>query len=149
MSEPKKPQLSEHIRQRTQEWIRKAEHELAYLAVAPLDIDDPPTDTTCRIAHIAAEYALKAYLMINKHKILKSHDLVVILDECITIHRDYDFEKLRSHCQTLTIYRTDLLYPGPFPTFVSIEEAKTAIEMAKQIYEFILNKVNALGYNTD
>lgn len=149
MSEQKKPLLSEHIRQRTQEWLRKAEHELAYLAVAPLDIDDPPTDTTCRIAHIAAEYALKAYLMINKHKIMKSHDLVAILDECITIHSDPEFEELRSHCQTLTVYRTDLLYPGPFPTFVSIEEAKSAIEMAKQIYEFILNKVNALGYDNN
>ena len=147
MSEPMTPPLSEHIRQRTQEWLRKAEHELAYLAVAPLAIDDPPTDTTCRITHIAAEYALKAYLMINKYKILKSHDLVVISDECIMIHSDHEFEKLRSHCQTLTSYRTDLLYPGPFPTFVSIEEAKAAIEMAQQIYEFILNKVCALGYS--
>ena len=142
-----KPQLSEHIRQRTQEWLRKAEHELAYLAVAPLDNDDPPTDTTCRIAHIAGEYALKAYLMINKHKILKSHDLVVILDECIAIHNDTGFESLRSSCQTLTIYRTDLLYPGPFPTVVSVEEANAAIEMANQIYEFIVAKVNALGYD--
>ena len=75
MSEQKKPQLSDHIRQRTQEWLRKAEHELAYLAVALLNLDDPPTDTTCRIAHLAAEYALEAYLMINKHKIVKSHDL--------------------------------------------------------------------------
>jgi HEPN domain-containing protein len=147
MSEQKKPQLSEHIRQRTQEWLRKAEHELAYLAVAPLDINDPPTDTTCRIAHIAAEYALKAYLMINKHKIVKSHDLVMILGECIAIHSDSEFEELRYQCQTLTVYRTDLLYPGPFPTFVSIEEAKAAIEMAKQIYKFTLNKVNALGYD--
>lgn len=147
MSEQKPPQLSAHIRQRTQEWLRKAEHELAYLAVAPLDLADPPTDTTCRIAHITAEYALKAYLMINKHKILKSHDLVVILDECITIHNDDEFETLRPDCQTLTIYRTDLLYPGPLPTFVSIEEAKAAIEMAKQIYEFVLRKVNELGFN--
>lgn len=149
MSEQKNPQLSEHIRQRTQEWLRKAEHELAYLAVAPLDIDDPPTDTTCRIAHIAAEYALKAYLMVNRYKILKSHDLVAVLDECIVIHGDNEFENLRSNCQTLTIYRTDLLYPGPFPTLVSIEEAKLAIEMAQQIYEFILNKVNTLGYKGD
>lgn len=44
MRQPKKPQLSEHIRQCTQEWLRKAEHELAYLAVAPLDIDHLPTN---------------------------------------------------------------------------------------------------------
>ena len=50
MSE-QKPPLSEHIRQRTHEWLRKAEHELAYLAVAPLSNDDPPTDTTA-VLHI-------------------------------------------------------------------------------------------------
>ncbi len=48
MSE-QRPPLSEHIRQRTQEWLRKAEHELAYLAVAPLSNDDPPTERSQRI----------------------------------------------------------------------------------------------------
>lgn len=147
MSEEKKPQLSEHIRQRTQEWFRKAEHELAYLKIAPLEIDDPPTDTTCRMAHMVAEYALKAYLMVNRHKIPKSHDLVFILDQCISIHDDNDFEMFRSDCQLLTTYRTDLAYPGPLPVSVPIEEANTAIDLATQIYGFTLNKAGKLGYS--
>ncbi len=75
MTAPKKPKLSEHLRQRTREWFRKAEHDLTYLEHAPLDVDDPPTDTTGRLAHMVAEYCLKAYLMLNKKKIKKIHEL--------------------------------------------------------------------------
>ena len=60
------PKISEHVRQRTRDWLRKAEHELAYLTLAPFDLDDPPTDTACRMSHMVAEYAPKAYLVINK-----------------------------------------------------------------------------------
>jgi len=68
--------LSDHVRQRTREWFRKAEHELAFLDVAPFDDDDPPTDTAVKMAQMVAEYSLKAYLMLNKKKIEKSHNLV-------------------------------------------------------------------------
>ena len=68
MTAPRKPKLSEHLRQRTREWFRKAEHDLAYLELAPLDLDDPPTDTTGRLAHMLAEYSFKAYLMLIKKK---------------------------------------------------------------------------------
>lgn len=78
--------ISPHVRRRTLEWLRKAEHELAFLAIAPLDESDPPTDTAGKMAHMVVEYSLKAYLMLNKHKITKSHDLVEILNECIAIH---------------------------------------------------------------
>ncbi len=84
--------LSKHIQERTREWFRKAEHELAFLAYAPFDLNDPPTDTAGKMAHMAGEYSLKAFLMLNKRKITKTHDLVVILDECIAIHNDTEFE---------------------------------------------------------
>jgi HEPN domain-containing protein len=87
---PAKP--SKHIQQRTREWLRKAEHELAFLEYAPFDLDDPPTDTAGKMAHMAGEYALKAFLMLNKRKITKTHDLVELLDECIAIHEDAGFE---------------------------------------------------------
>jgi hypothetical protein len=45
MSGAEQPRLSKHIQQRTREWFRKAEHELAFLEIAPLDLDNPPTDT--------------------------------------------------------------------------------------------------------
>ncbi len=149
MTEPQKRKLSEHIRQRTREWFRKAEHELAYLELSPFDADDPPTDTAGKMAHMVAEYSLKAYLMLNKAKITKSHDLVEILDDCIAIHHDSTFEGLHSDCQMLTRYRMDFIYPGPAPEVISVEEAKTAIEKARRIKDFVLKKAEELGYYQD
>jgi len=57
---------SEHIQERTRAWLRKAEHELAFLDYAPFDLVDPPTDTAGKMAHMVGEYSLKAYLMLNK-----------------------------------------------------------------------------------
>ena len=74
---PSRP--SKHIQERTRQWFRKAEHELAFLEYAPFDLDDPPTDTAGKMAHMASEYSLKAFLMLNKRKISRTHDLVELL----------------------------------------------------------------------
>lgn len=140
------PKISEHIRQRTKEWFRKAEHELMFLEHAPFDEEDPPTDTACRLAHMAAEYSLKAYLIQNKWKIQKTHQLSDILDECIAIHQDHSFEALREDCIELTKYKLEMTYPGPIPEEIDITEAKTAIENARHIKDFILKKAMELGY---
>ncbi len=111
----KKPKLSEHVRQRTKEWFRKAEHELKFLEYAPFDAEDPPTDTACRLALMAAEYSLKAYLMLNKKKIRKVHELDDLLDDCIAVHQDETFDELREDCIELTRYKTKMTYPGHYP----------------------------------
>jgi len=72
MSSTISSQPSRHIQNRTREWFRKAEHELAFLDNAPFDLEDPPTDTAGKMAHMASEYALKAFLMFNKRKITKT-----------------------------------------------------------------------------
>lgn len=131
------------------EWFRKAEHELAYLEHAPLDLDDPPTDTTGRLAHMVVEYCLKAYLVLNKKKIKKIHDLVKILDLCIAARQDGEFEDLRIDCQTLTRYKINFAYPSHFIEAISIEEAKAAIEKARRIYTFLRRKAEELGYSQD
>jgi len=67
------------------------------------------------MAHMTAEYSLKAYWMLNKKTIEKSHDLVELLDDCLAIHNHKEFEELRSDCQLLTQYRLDLVYPTATP----------------------------------
>ena len=101
------------------------------------------------MAHMVAEYSLKAYLMLNKREITKSHDLVELLDDCIAIHEDNDFESLRSDCQALTRYRTDFVYPGPAPEVISVEEAKAAIEKARRIMALVKGEAEELGYHED
>lgn len=149
MTGPQEPKLSEHLRQRTREWFRKAEHDLAFLELAPLDLDDPPTDTTGRLAHMVAEYSLKAYLMLNKKKIEKAHDLGKILDACIAARQDKEFESLRDDCQILTTYKTDFAYPGPIPEAISVKEAQAAIHKARRIKDFVMRKAQEMGYTQD
>ncbi|MGH7457056.1 MAG: HEPN domain-containing protein [bacterium] len=140
MSKTNKEKLSEHLRQRTREWFRKAEHDLAYLQHAPLDLDDPPTDTTGRLAHMVAEYSLKAYLVLNKKKIKKSHDLDEVVNLCIAANQDKEFEALREDCKILSRYKTYFTYPGPIPEVISVEEAKAAIEKAFRIKDFVMKR---------
>ncbi|MDZ7288579.1 MAG: HEPN domain-containing protein [candidate division KSB1 bacterium] len=142
----RKPKLSEHIRHRTKEWFRKAEHDLKFLENAPFDIEDPPTDTACRLAHMVAEYSLKGYLMLNKKKIKKLHELDDLLDACISIHQDKTFEELREDCIDLTRYKVEMTYPGHVPVEIDVEEARAAIEKARRIKDFIMNKAEELGY---
>lgn len=146
MTVRKKRKLSEHVRQRTREWFRKAEHELAFLERAPFDVEDPPTDTAGKMAHMVAEYCLKAYLMLNKKKIEKIHDLLELLDNCIAVHQDKDFESLRTDCKVLNRYKTDFVYPGAIPEVLSMDEAKAAIEKAHRVKDFVMNKAGELGY---
>ena len=145
MSVPKRPKLSDHIQQRTREWFRKAEHELAYLEHSPFDEEDPPTDTACKMAHIVAEYSLKAFLMLNKRKILKIHDLDSLLDQCIEI--DNHLSNIKDECQELSAYKTTLTYPLDPPIVIDIAEANNAIENAKRIKQFIQQRAIAYGYN--
>ncbi len=138
--------ISPHLRQRVREWFQKAEHEMAYLAHAPLDLEDPPTDTTGRLAHMVAEYCLKGYLVLNKKKIKKIHDLGTILDSCIAVHQDGDFESLREDCRILTRFKIEFAYPGHSPEAISVEEARAAIELARGVYAFVQRKAQELGY---
>jgi HEPN domain-containing protein len=146
MTVPQKHDLSEHVRQRTREWFRKAEHELVFLERAPFDIADPPTDTAGKMAHMVAEYSLKAYLMLNKRKITKSHDLVELLNECVVVYQDKDFDNLRPDCQILTQYRLDFVYPTPMLEIISVKEAVIAMQKARHIKDFVLQKAIELGY---
>jgi HEPN domain-containing protein len=147
MSSVSSPKPSQHIQKRTREWFRKAEHELAFLDYAPFDLDDPPTDTAGKMAHMAGEYTLKAFLMFNKRKISKTHDLVELLDECMAVQNDADFEMIRDDCQVLTRYRVEFVYPGPIPEQISVEEARLAIQKAHSIYNFVHGKVEIAGYS--
>jgi HEPN domain-containing protein len=99
------------------------------------------------MAHMVGEYSLKAFLMLNKRKITKTHDLVELLDECIAIQDDPEFEALRDECQALTRYRVDFVYPSPMPEHISVDEARAAIQKAHRVYEFIKRKAESLGYS--
>jgi len=140
----KKFKISDHIRSRTKEWLRKADHELAYLKYSPFDIDDPPTDTACKMAHWVVEYSLKAVLIFNKMKVkVHGHDLISSLTELIKI--DSKFETLKDSCFQVSNYKVDFTYPLDAPEVISVDEAKAAILYAEEINDFVKEWLSESG----
>jgi len=84
--------------------------------------------------------------MLNKKKIRKVHELDDLLNDCITVHQDETFDELREDCIELTRYKTKMTYPCHYPVEVEIEEAKAAIEKARRIKNFVMDKAKELGY---
>jgi HEPN domain-containing protein len=84
------------------------------------------------------EKALKAYLTWLDLPFEKTHSLIVLVGMCLKT--DPKFEDLREPAVTLTPYAVLTRYPGDLPD-ISLQEAKTAIELARRAFEFILAKL--------
>lgn len=88
----------------------------------------------------AAEKALKAFLIFNKNKVPKTHDLTSILDICIELNSK--FEVLYDACEKLTPYATIFRYMdtgyGLTPTHDIVDEAKNE---AFLILQFVKNEI--------
>lgn len=88
----------------------------------------------------AAEKALKAFLIFNKNKVPKTHDLTSVLDICIEF--DSKFETLYDACEKLTPYATIFRYMdtgyGLTPTHDIVDEAKNE---AFAILQFVKKEI--------
>ncbi len=86
---------------------------------------------------MVVEYSLKAYLMLNKHKITKSHDLVEILNECISINHDVANFACADR-QLLTQFQVGFVSPVVITEEISVQEAQEAIQKARNINIFVI-----------
>lgn len=88
----------------------------------------------------AAEKALKAFLIFNKNKVPKTHDLTSVLDICIEFNPK--FEVLYDACEKLTPYATIFRYMdtgyGLTPTHDIVDEAKNE---AFAILQFVKKEI--------
>ena len=119
-------------------WLRKAESDLKSARIL-LDARDVVTDTICFHCQQAIEKYLKAFLTSKNVRFERIHDLLTLLELCI--QKDKDFEKLdKERIFELTFYAVDLRYLDEF-YIPSIEEAKSALNIATEVKEFILQKL--------
>jgi HEPN domain-containing protein len=65
-------------------WLRKANHDLLNIE-NNLAAKDIPWDTVCFHAQQVAEKVLKAFLVHHRYDLLKTHDLVALLAQCVNI----------------------------------------------------------------
>lgn len=118
-------------------WCLKADNDLK-AGKDELATDSPATDTVCFHMQQCAEKYLKAFLVYNSKEITRTHNLALLLQQCIDI--DSSFEELkRSDAALLTVYATDLRYADNFymPTQL---ESQTAVSIAEKVRRFILAK---------
>jgi len=118
-------------------WIYKAKNDLKS-AKKLLDGSDPIMDTAVYHTQQCAEKALKGYLSFKQQPLKKSHDIELLVEICMAI--DVEFEKLYEYSENLTPYATAFRYPDIYlePDYDEVQEA---IEMAREILEFVEKKL--------
>lgn len=98
----------------------------------------------CFSCQQAAEKALKAYLFAQRQSLVRTHDLVKLLNRCVVF--DGPFEELGEICVTLNEYYADTRYPDTlkFGIAFTIEEANIAVIFAQSVLELIRPRIEGL-----
>ena len=121
------------------DWVIKAGNDLKAAIAIYEYYEDPPTDMICYHFHQAAEKSLKGFLVFHKTKLHKIHDLIALLNICLT--QDKTLEFLREDLETLNQYYIETKYPPDMPLDYPKEEAREAIDKAKIILDSIKDKL--------
>lgn len=140
MTAPETLPTGDYMHQRAGEWLKRADQLLSILDHVPFESQEPPANMATILAFISVEYALKGYLMINKMKIPFHHDLGDLYNRCLAVRKDLEFEKIRPWVENLARYRVDYDFPGILQDNINVNEAQDAIQEARQVYSFILDK---------
>ena len=87
-----------------------------------------------------AEKSLKAYLVFINNSVIKTHDLVKLVDVCLKYNKQ--FEVLRQLAATITPYETAGRYPDNTFKKPSQENIKNFIEKSEYVFNFVINQIN-------
>jgi len=119
------------------EWFDIAKSDLSsakYLqGMKPL-----PIEIICYHCQQSSEKLLKGFLALNKHEIIKTHDLILLNKLCQKY--DEEFKVIEEECLRLTDYGVNIRYP--YPMDLNENDMKLAIQDSEKILNFILKKYN-------
>lgn len=119
-------------------WFEAAQHDLDW-ARGSFDIKE--FAGVCFLAQQIAEKSLKAFLYSQDEELRKIHDLDALLS--LAIKHDNNFSKFKEATATLSPYYLKTRYPdiGDITVFDKEELAKEALNWAKEIFDFVKNKL--------
>jgi HEPN domain-containing protein len=124
-----------------QNWFRKAESDLRNVEIIFRSAEeDKPFDTVCFHCQQAVEKYLKGFLVFLDMKVIKTHNIEVLID---LISAKYPDVEIFESAVILTNYAIESRYPDDFVE-IAEEEAKEAYEIALRIKSFVINKLNEL-----
>ena len=89
-------------------------------------------------AQQSAEKYLKAYQIYNDLKIIKTHDLDILIGSLKEF--DCDIDKFENASMVLTGFAVKFKYPDDFVD-IKKEDAEKSIEIAKEIQKYITQKI--------
>lgn len=120
-------------------WLMKAGNDLK-TGKDEIATSEPTTDTVCFHMQQCVEKCLKAYLIHKGKEISRTHNLSILLHECLEL--DAAFEALKNdNIDELTAYAVDARYPGDF-YMPMLAEAQAAIKMAEKVQSFVTARIN-------
>lgn len=119
-------------------WIQKAENDLITAINTFETMTEPPLDTVCFHAQQCVEKYLKAFLTFHSIEFPYTHEVGDLAFLCSPI--DKDFQELVPKVKVLIPYAVEIRYPEESPE-VSMEEARSAVEIAKEVKEFVIKKL--------
>ncbi len=93
----------------TRDWLTKANHDLQNARIVGAT-PDGPLDTAIYHCQQAAEKALKGWLTWRGITVVKTHDLVRLIEDAVDDNPD--FTKFEEAADTLTPYASAFRYPG-------------------------------------
>jgi HEPN domain-containing protein len=121
------------------EWFLYSHNDLIAAEHTFTDLHPKLLEIACYHCQQSAEKALKAYLIFKDIDPPKIHDLRRLYRMCA--EQDADFIAINISCADLTGYGVVSRYPNGLVVDEII--TKTAIEKAKQVYDFCYAKVSA------
>jgi HEPN domain-containing protein len=117
------------------EWISKAEGDYA-VARREMEVDGGNHDAVCFHSQQMAEKYLKAFLFKHRVDFPKIHNLIELLELCLTI--DESFEEKREFLDRLEDYAVLYRYPG---ASADQSDAKIAFRDAENIRTIMRTKL--------
>ena len=118
------------------EWVDKAESDFDAADLTLHGREAPIIDAVCFHSQQCAEKYLKAYLQENLVRFERRHELIPLLELCLTL--DSDFEILREPLQSLEQFAVLIRYPG---LVVPAKMAEQAFVSASRIRDFVHEKL--------
>ena len=118
-------------------WIEKARDDLRW---TKHNVETKEYSGACFSAQQAAEKALKAYLLSKGKSLQKTHDVVMLLKNCMML--DVSFKKLEKMTRTLFPYYATTRYPFGDELFTfNKERANEAYFVVAKIVKFVEEKI--------
>ena len=120
------------------QWLKIAERDMI-IAQRELEIEPNITDIICFHCQQAVEKYMKAFLTKHQIEFPKTHSIMTLINLCSK--EDSSFKAKLSNADILTDYAVEIRYPDEWyePT---IEEARKAYELAKEVKNFVIEKLD-------